>query len=419
MKRVLSFACALALVLAVFLSFAPAAKAEALDEILEYRITVDVNTDGTLTMLYHFDWRVLDSDSEGPLSWLLIGIPNSNFVSYKALTDNIRDISYSSNGGSYLRLDLDRDYYEGEELSFEFELVQDYMYEMNRMAEGETYYEFTPGWFDARVDKLVIKWNSENVKSVSPACLLREDGYYTWETSLGSNETYTVSVVYPNESYSFDATKTIGGEDNGGGWYDPGYSGSTDACSGCNGSVAVSGFVFFALIVGVISAIKRGFQSVFNSTAGFGGASATKKITREKIEYYDSCPSCGAPRQEGRDDCQYCGKSLIKSRETVTEEQVPEEVKDKTTSGTYHYGPNPNTFLRVHVVNVPAPRVSASHSSSSSRSSCAHSSCACASHCACACACACAGGGRAGCTTKDFYNTGLKLEMLEKQAKKK
>lgn len=36
-------------------------------------------------------------------------------------------------------------------------------------------------------------------------------------------------------------------------------------------------------------------------------------------------------------------------------------------------------------------------------SSCAHSSCACAH--SCACACACAGGGRAGCSAKDFYNT--------------
>ena len=415
MKRILSFACALALVLAAFLSFAPAAKADALDEILEYRITVDVNADGTLTMLYHFDWKVLDSDSEGPLSWLRIGIPNSNFVSYKALTDNISYISYDPSGGSYLRLDLDRDYYEGEELTFEFELVQDYMYEMDRFAEGETYYEFTPGWFDARVDKLVIRWNSENAKSATPANKLI-DGYYTWETSLSENETYTVSVVYPNESYSFDETKTIGGEDNGGGWYDPGYNESSDSCTG---SGMIGGFVFIGLIAAVVSAIKKAFSSIFNSTAGFGGASATKKITREKIEYYASCPGCGAPRQEGRDDCQYCGKSLIKSKETVTEEQVPEEVKGKTTSGTYHYGSDPNTFLRVHVVNIPAPRVSHSGSSSSRSSSCAHSSCACASHCACACACACAGGGRAGCTTKDFYNTGLKLEMLEKEAKRK
>lgn len=40
---------------------------------------------------------------------------------------------------------------------------------------------------------------------------------------------------------------------------------------------------------------------------------------------------------------------------------------------------------------------------------CAHSSCACAS---CACACACAGGGRAGCSLKDFYHTDLQLDKL-------
>jgi len=51
-----------------------------------------------------------------------------------------------------------------------------------------------------------------------------------------------------------------------------------------------------------------------------------------------------------------------------------------------------------------------------------HSSCACASSCACvsscACACACAGGGRAGCTKKDFYGTNLRTENLKKALKK-
>ena len=51
----------------------------------------------------------------------------------------------------------------------------------------------------------------------------------------------------------------------------------------------------------------------------------------------------------------------------------------------------------------------------SHHSSCA-SSCACVS--SCACACACAGGGRAGCTKKDFYKTNLKVEDLEEILKK-
>lgn len=50
-----------------------------------------------------------------------------------------------------------------------------------------------------------------------------------------------------------------------------------------------------------------------------------------------------------------------------------------------------------------------------SHSSCA-SSCACVS--SCACACACAGGGRAGCTKKDFYHTNLKVKDLKEVLKK-
>ncbi len=48
--------------------------------------------------------------------------------------------------------------------------------------------------------------------------------------------------------------------------------------------------------------------------------------------------------------------------------------------------------------------------------SCARSSCACVS---CACACACAGGGRAGCSLKDFYHTNLQTESLKKVLTKK
>ncbi|MBR6231286.1 MAG: hypothetical protein IKR00_05050 [Lachnospiraceae bacterium] len=34
-----------------------------LDEIVNYEITVEPNEDATLTMTYHIDWKVLDSDS--------------------------------------------------------------------------------------------------------------------------------------------------------------------------------------------------------------------------------------------------------------------------------------------------------------------------------------------------------------------
>ena len=44
-------------------------------------------------------------------------------------------------------------------------------------------------------------------------------------------------------------------------------------------------------------------------------------------------------------------------------------------------------------------------------SSCAHSSCA---HSSCACACACAGGGRTGCSKKDFYKGSVDVKKLDK-----
>lgn len=47
-----------------------------------------------------------------------------------------------------------------------------------------------------------------------------------------------------------------------------------------------------------------------------------------------------------------------------------------------------------------------------------HSRCAgCAGCASCACACACAGGGRAGCSMKDFYHTNLDVQKLKKVLK--
>ena len=72
-----------------------------LDNILEYDITVNVNDDATLDLVYHIEWMVLDSDSEGPLSWVTIGIPNKHYVEYEPLSSNIKKMSYTSSDGPY------------------------------------------------------------------------------------------------------------------------------------------------------------------------------------------------------------------------------------------------------------------------------------------------------------------------------
>ena len=172
----------LAVVLLCGTNHRAAAKGD-LDEILNYTITIDVNSDGTLSMLYHIEWKVLDSTSEGPLEWVHVGVGNKHFTKLTKLTSNIKKIStYQS---SSVRIDFDRKYKAGEVVVFEFSLVQDYMYQMNMLTEGETVYEFTPGWFDdCKVDKLVIRWNADKVESWSPSCELGDDGYLTWTSSL-------------------------------------------------------------------------------------------------------------------------------------------------------------------------------------------------------------------------------------------
>jgi hypothetical protein len=69
------------------------------------------------------------------------------------------------------------------------------------------------------------------------------------------------------------------------------------------------------------------------------------------------------PREEGKDNCAYCGRSMIKSKEVVEESQI-EKPERYTNTGTYRYGDSPNTYIRVNVVNVPV-RVPRSSSTSS------------------------------------------------------
>ena len=66
-----------------------------LDEIQEYTIQIDMRRDGTMDIQYHLDWKVLDDKSDGPLSWVKIGIPNKNVDEIKAHTDNIKKIEYN------------------------------------------------------------------------------------------------------------------------------------------------------------------------------------------------------------------------------------------------------------------------------------------------------------------------------------
>lgn len=399
---------------------------DATDEILDYEITADVNEDdATVNLRYHIEWKVLDSDELGPLEWVTIGLPNSKVTDYSSISSTIKEMEIADN---YANVYFKKKYYEGETVSFDFEIVQDYMYSMNALKEGETLYYFTPGWFDEiDVDKLVVRWNSDKaITWDAPSDCLIKDGYCTWTTAMPAGETFSIKVTYPNDAFGFDSSKDYSDVDN----YDDSDIGFFGILLGI-----ILMLIGAALIIGIPVLVVGGIAGgIFAIGSGFKHLTSKPKkstITRTKIVYYSTCPGCGASRVEGKDTCEYCGHTMIKEEEVLKEETVTEEDRpamNYKTNGTFHYSDEPDTYVRVHVTPPPVHSGggSSSHRShkggggSAHHSSCAHSSCACAcASCACACACACAGGGRAGCTTKDFYRTGLKLKQLELKKKTK
>jgi len=374
--------------------------ADPTDEIEHFIVTVDVQEDASLQMTYHIDWRVLDDEKYGPLTWVDIGVPNSHHFDVQALGSTISKIE---DKGSSLAVYLDREYHEGELASFEFSFVQDHMYQIDRYVEGETVFAYTPAWFDGiEVKDLTIRWNADRAGAWQPDCL-QDGGYLVFSTSLSPGGQYTMNVVYPNDAFGFSEDRQADGTKGSGG--SGSYEDDNDPALIIAGLIGL--FIFFVL---PIMLFVRFIRWILGGTGFGGGAGKEKKIVRTKIEYFANCPGCGATREEGKDKCPYCGRSMIKSKEIVEEKDI-EKPEAYRKAGTYRYGNAPNTYIHVHVVPVPVSRSSSHRSSGGSRgsgrsSSCA-SSCACASHCACAsscaCACACASSGRAGCSVKEFF----------------
>lgn len=284
-----------------------------LDEIQDYTITVNMRPDGTMDIRYYVVWKVLDDSTEGPLEWVKIGNPNKHVDEITALSNNIKNIEYMvSNGGSYIRIDFDRAYYEGEIITFEYTIHQSYMY----IIEEDSHicrYSFTPGWFEEiEVKNITIKWSDVNV--IESTAQEHEDGYLVWNSSLEMGERLNASVKYNLDAFTTNINEQYT-EDAG--------------TSEDEGIVLTIVLVVFGAAVVIFLIIVLFGGDDYGSHGGFGGGHSTVFI---------------------------------------------------------------------------------------SHSSCVRSSCACAS---CACACACAGGGRAGCSKKDFYKTNLKVDDIKRELERK
>ena len=172
--------------------------AQDLDEIVDYVVTVDPRmTDGTLDIIYEITWKVLDSTTEGPLTWVQIGTPNDNFSGATALSNNIASITKSN--GSFVKIYFKKAYKSGEQVKFRYSIHQSSMY---KKSWGNCKFEFTPAWFtDIKVDNLTIRWNKDQVKSSNTKN--KDESYLIWnKTNLAKGEKLTASVKYSAKAFS-------------------------------------------------------------------------------------------------------------------------------------------------------------------------------------------------------------------------
>lgn len=184
---------------AIFLSICPKCFAADLDEIVNYEVVVEPRmNDGTLDITYQITWKVLDSTTEGPLEWVQIGTPNSNFDNPTALSKNIRSIT--AYNGAYVKIVFDKKYYAGEQITFKYKIHQSYMY---KISWGKCKYSFTPAWFtDAKIDKMTVKWNMDEVKSSNAKT--KENSYLIWtKTNMAKGEKIEINVKYNKESFGY------------------------------------------------------------------------------------------------------------------------------------------------------------------------------------------------------------------------
>ena len=130
-----------------------------LDVIERYEITITPRADATLDMTCRIVWRVLDSESEGPLTWVKIGIPN---IEADGLQKQSACIDYLKRNGSYIEVYFKDSYRAGDTVDFTFSWHQAYMFTVGE--NDSIHFDYTPGWFDEIcVERATVTWNGEGM----------------------------------------------------------------------------------------------------------------------------------------------------------------------------------------------------------------------------------------------------------------
>lgn len=329
MKKIIFALSMLVLCILTLIPKASAYTSHPLDHIISYDIWVKTNDDATLDLEYQIKWKVLDSKSEGGVTWVKVGVANKFCTNVVSLSSDIKKIGYTSiDGGTYVRCDMVKEFMQGEIIDIHFKCHQTHMFTFMEDSSTKTElttFKFTPGWFDdIETGLLTVHWEDKNVYYNDAKDY--QNGYYIWSTSLGQGQKTSVSVSYDTAVFP-----NINRDDT--------YVGPTDEIKTYKFLIAVS-VVILVLFVGyTIGRLLSGPS--YYKTRGF----------------YPS------------------GRRFWLFR-------------------TFYYGVDNRGTRKVN------PYVSSGGSGHSGHS------------CACACACACAGGGRAGCSKKDFYKGKIKVEDL-------
>lgn len=328
---------------------APYADDGDLDYIPDYFVTVDLREDGSADIVYDITWQVIDGDQTDYLSWVKIGLPNAYAEDLTPLTDTISDLQYTGDGGSYAKVVFARRYYSPEvaaqnggesRVRFAFSVHQSHLFSLN--SDGTATFEFTPGWFDDLVvEHMQVRWRSGDGFVADNTS--EEDGYLIWDFGpMGHGQSANIHVTVPvttAETFDPDAQLTAADYDDGGM--------TADEMIGIL-TVVIGLLIFAAALIIIVGSMTPDWGG------GFGSG-----LDPDDWFWYTN------------------GVHTIHVARTAP---PPKGYTRTDPPKNYHTGGGVGRH----------------------NSGCA-SSCACACASSCACACACAGGGRAGCTAKDFY----------------
>lgn len=347
---------------------APYAEEGDMDYIRSYVVTVDLREDGSADITYDIDWQVLAGDATEYLSWVKIGLANSHVDELTPLTDTIADLQYSDDGGSYAKVVLAHRYYSpavaaqnggSSDVQFAFSVHQSHLFTRN--DDGTANFTFTPGWFDdLSVGNMQIRWRNADGFIADNTGV--DGDYLVWDFGpLTHGQAAKVHVTVPitySEGYAADAAMTP---------EDYGSTGSEFSDFVEDAIPVVIVFLIVALCIAAAAARSPYWGG------GFGGG-----IDPEDWFWYTN------------------GVHTIRRARTA-----PPPAGYRRTDPPKNFQPGGGSSRGGGVGR--RNNGGGNH----------HIGCACACASSCACACACAGGGRAGCSVKDFYTVKMPQSNTE------